>query len=352
VRILFLPTYAPDFLQDLVFHGLVALLGSENVVDYPPLERFHASPPPGYRYQSMQFLGLPPASHGDQPLEELVAAADAIVVGAIDGGTADLERVLALRGRRPIAVLDGWDAPYVRAAIKRVDVYFKRETLVAGRMLRARMPARQTYHALRRRPHWRDPLMRPLAVATTRLEKLVPLPFAVIDVGFRPQAGTLYDVSFVGAPTSKVRIALVEELRRMKREGYRVYVPNDPEWHAHVWHEPSRLQWEDYMRLLSASRISISVRGLGSDTYRYWEIPYAGSLLLAERPQTVIPNNFADGEEAVFAPVERLCDEARRLLATDTAPLAAAGHEKLLRFHTSVARAQVVLDRLESLTRR
>jgi hypothetical protein len=351
VRILFLRTDEPDFLQDLVFHGLVRLLGPDRVLDYPPLERFHRAAPPGYRFQAMQYLDLPRAAHADRPLAELVAAADAVVVGAINGGTADLQRVLALRARRPIAVLDGWDAPYVRAGIRRVDAYFKRETLARGRLLRARLPARKLYHALRRRPYWRDPLRRPLAVATTRVPKLAPLPFGVIDTGFRPEAEVRYDVAFVGAPTNPVRIRLVHELRRMKREGFRVYVPEEADWHSHVWQESSRLPWEEYMRLLASSRICISVRGAGFDTYRYWEIPYAGSLLLAERPQTVIPDNFVDGEEAVFAPVELLGEVARRLLERDTTAIAAAGREKLLRSHTSVARAQVVLDRLARLTR-
>jgi hypothetical protein len=155
----------------------------------------------------------------------------------------------------------------------------------------------------------------------------------------------------VGAPTIPVRIRLVHELRRMKRVGFRVYVPEEADWHSHVWQESSRLPWEEYMRLLASSRICISVRGAGFDTYRYWEIPYAGSLLLAERPQTVIPDNFVDGEEAVFAPVELLGEVARRLLERDTTAIAAAGREKLLRSHTSVARAQVVLDRLARLTR-
>ena len=44
----------------------------------------------------------------------------------------------------------------------------------------------------------------------------------------------------------------------------------------------SALPWADYMRLLSRSKIGVSVRGLGYDTYRYWEIPYAGALLLEQ----------------------------------------------------------------------
>jgi hypothetical protein len=111
----------------------------------------------------------------------------------------------------------------------------------------------------------------------------------------------------------------------------------------------SALPWADYMRLLSRSKIGVSVRGLGYDTYRYWEIPYAGALLLAETPQTVIHDNFVAGREAVFAPVEQLPQRARELLAEDTRAIADAGRRKLLASHTSVQRATAVLERVEAL---
>ncbi len=107
------------------------------------------------------------------------------------------------------------------------------------------------------------------------------------------------------------------------------------------------------MEELSASRVAISVRGNGFDTYRYWEIPYAGSLLLAETPRTVIPDNFVDGVEAVFAEPGELASVARRLARSDAIEdIAAAGHEKLLRKHLSRHRAETVLERLEPLVAR
>ena len=61
------------------------------------------------------------------------------------------------------------------------------------------------------------------------------------------------------------------------------------------------------MQLLARSRIAVSVRGLGYDTYRYWEIPYAGAL-----PCPSLRNGHSrqlrHGHEAVFAPVDRLVE--------------------------------------------
>jgi spore maturation protein CgeB len=105
-----------------------------------------------------------------------------------------------------------------------------------------------------------------------------------------------------------------------------------------------RLDWRTYMAVLASSRIGISVRGGGFDTFRYWEVPAAGALLLSERPQIVIPGNFVDGREAVFAPVDELVARIPALLEGDTEAIAARGRERLAAAHTSVNRAQTVLD--------
>jgi len=351
MRVLFLTAAVEDFHQDLVLHGLVGLLGRENVLDFPQQERHASSPPPDHRHQPMGYLDLLPGHHAGQSIEDLALEADAVVVGALRGDAHDgLQRLLQLGIERPIAVLDGFDDPYVRAAIADADVYFKRETLASGRWLRMRMPVRRGYHALRRRPNdWQYPLRRQIAVATPGVEKLVPLPLGVIDRGFPPSAEKLYDVTFLGARTSPERAVVVEGLRGLRAEGYRVNFPDDPAWSRHEWYEPTRITWLDYMGLLGSSRICLNVRGFGFDTFRYWEIPYAGSLLLSEPPRTVIPNNFVDGVEAVFGDASKLDRIAKQLLEGDTEEIAGAGREKLLEFHTSTARAQVVLDHLEAL---
>ncbi|MGZ4396304.1 MAG: glycosyltransferase family protein [Gaiellaceae bacterium] len=351
MRVLFLTTTSEDFHQDLVFHGLVMLLGRENVFDLPQLDRYVSPAPQDFRYQPMGYLDLPAGSHAGQSLEDLAFEADAVVVGALRGdGNRGLARLLELGiGRRPIVALDGYDDPYVRAAVAHVDVYFKRETLLRSRWLRARLPVRKRYHALRRRPEWVNPLRRQIAVASLDVDKVVPLPLGVVDRGAPSSEKKEYDVTFIGARTSPERAAVVTKLHELRAEGYRVCIPDDPAWSQHEWYEPTRIPWDEYMRLSSASRVCVNVRGLGYDTFRYWEIPYAGSLLLSEPARTVIPNNFVDGVEAVFGPASELHQIAKQLLEGDTETIAAAGREKLLKFHTSTARAQVVLDHLEAL---
>jgi hypothetical protein len=333
VRLLFLAGHDPDYLQDVLFHGFVTLLGAGNVVEYPENARYHGRVPVDPRMPMLSF-DFPRVADGG--LRELVASADAIVIASLRDSVVDeVRRVLELRGGTPTVFVDGEDDPYVRAIASRVDLYFKRETLRRAIRLRGRMPARRLYH---RRRYPEDPLRRQIAVATARSRTVVPLPFGIVDVGFEPSDEKDVDVAFLVNPTSPERISVGAALRDLERDGAVVQSATS-----------ANLPWTDYIELLSRSRIAVSVRGLGYDTYRYWEIPYAGALLLAETPRTVIPDNFVDEREAVFAPLDRLAERARALLNQDTRTIADAGRQKLLARHTSVQRAQTVLEHLQDL---
>jgi hypothetical protein len=352
MKILFLANEIPDFHQDMVCHGLAELLGPENVLVHPRIERYHGPPPADLKVNAMSYPNLPPGP--DATLEELAAEADVVVVGCLRGSAlSGLREIVRLGVDKPRAALDGLDDPYVRGAIRSVDLYFKRETLVSTARLRIRFPARRLYYAVRPHDMWSDELRLQVAVARLGIPKLVPLPFGVVPTPFSGVPGRTHDVTFLAAATDPLRARIVEELRAMRDEGYDILIPNDPLDEHDRYRFDTRLTWADYMQALSSSRIAVSVRGDGFDTYRYWEIPYAGALLLAETPRTVIPDNFADGVEAVFAEPDRLCDEARRLLDSQaTEPIAAAGRARLTGAHLSRHRAEVVLERLTSVRRR
>jgi spore maturation protein CgeB len=104
----------------------------------------------------------------------------------------------------------------------------------------------------------------------------------------------------------------------------------------------------EYRDLMERSKMALSVRGGGYDTMRYWEIPASKTLLLAEQPDIDIPNNFVDGEHAIFFKPD-LSDLATlvRTYAKDEAlcrQMAERGYEHLLRYHTCERRAEYFLD--------
>jgi glycosyl transferase family 1 len=340
----------PDYHQDLVAHGIAELIGPENLLVHPRLERYHAPAPPDVRQTAMAYPNLP--EQRDATLEELAHEADAVVVGSIRGSSLrTFRQLLELGFDKPRAALDGLDDYYVREIVRHVDVYFKRETLVHSLRLRLKFPLRQLYWSVRPHEMWGGgdgALRRQVAVARAGVPKLVPLPFAAVPVDVDRAPERTHDVVFLGAATHPLRARIVEEVRALRAEGLDVVVPEESLSEQDRYR--ARITWAEYMRALTSSKIAISVRGDGYDTYRYWEIPYAGALLLAETPQTVIPDNFVDGREAVFAHPNRLVERARELLASGGIDeIAAAGHAKLLERHLSRHRAETVLERLASV---
>jgi len=337
VRIVFLANPVHDYLQDAVFHGLVTLLGPENVVEVPPLERYHA-PPPGDSPHPHLWFDFPEPER-PRSFREAVLGADAVVVGSLRSGIRGLvSELLSLRGRPPVAFLDGEDDFYVLGVRPHVDVYLKREIVLPWTASRARDAMRRAHRLARRRKENRDPLADPVSVARAGDPRLVPLPFGWI--GRLVDRGPIeHDVAFLVGPTSPLRAHVRAGLERLAAEGVRVRLLQPGE----------RLGWHEYMETIARSRIGVSVRGGGFDTYRYWEVPAAGALLLSEHVRTVIPGNFEPSAEAVFASPRRLVARIPELLERDTEALAAAGRARLAAAHTSAHRARVVLDRLERL---
>lgn len=339
-RILLVSNPEPDYTQDVVYHGLVSLLGAENVVEHPRAPRYHETATPEAPYPMLR-LGVPDAAPRGA-LDEMVAWSDAVVVGSLNRDAHAVARDalrLAKAARKPTAFLDGGDDPYVKEIFRHVDVYFKREVPLRNPFLTP-LPLQRLYFRWRA-PQFVGPLREAIAVATSGMPGILPLPFGVIDHGQRASREKDFDVAFMGLPTSRERVRARDALRRLSSEGIRVYAPDE------------RLSWWDYLDILARSRIGISLRGHGFDTYRYWEIPALGTMLLSETPRIEIPDNFEHGREAWFAAPESMPAAVREVLASaDVAGIARAGHEKLLRKHTSHARGRTVLDALRARMRR
>ena len=73
-------------------------------------------------------------------------------------------------------------------------------------------------------------------------------------------------------------------------------------------------------------------------------------MLLSERPPIYIPNNFRDGESAVF--FDDLPDLEEKLAyylsrPDEAAAIAQAGHEHVKRYHTTSVRARQLLGQIE-----
>jgi hypothetical protein len=335
MRVAYLANPACDYLQDLVYHGLATVLGPENVSEFPPLDRYHCPPPVGETYPQLWF-GFPEPPR--LSFRETVLSSDAVVIGSLRSGVRALvDELLTFDQRPPIVYLDGEDHFFVLGIRTQVEIYFKRELVLPGAASRVGEGARKLHRLIRKRKEVRDPLADHVGVAWAGNDRLRPLPFAWVGPVPEPRVCE-FDVAFLSSPSNPVRDIIRSQLERLSADGVRVRMLEDGE----------RLDWWSYMDVLASSRIGISVRGGGYDTFRYWEIPAARALLLAETPRTVIPGNFIDRFEAIYAPIDKLVSQIPHLL-DGTDAIALAGHRRLRESHMSVHRAQTIVDAVARL---
>ena len=102
-----------------------------------------------------------------------------------------------------------------------------------------------------------------------------------------------------------------------------------------------------YREILLRSRIAVNVPGAGYDCARYWEILAAGAMLMTWEPDIVIPEAFSDGVDCVtFCSVAEFDQKARYYLERPDLvyDIARRGTERLLKHHTTSARAQYFLQ--------
>ena len=89
--------------------------------------------------------------------------------------------------------------------------------------------------------------------------------------------------------------------------------------------------------------------GAGYDTVRYWEIPANHMMLMSEKLNSVIENDFIDGENAVFfSSIDEFNDKYNYYIKypDKTDDIAKNGHTWFLKYHTSTKRAEQLLEKI------
>jgi len=277
---------SPDYLIDIVADGMVRLLGRGRV--HLQFNRWTPTHP-----IFSQLLAFGPDNLSIYDCDVLVASRR-----FSPSAVRDYQRKTGGR----VAILDGEDcAPLHRRFLHLADVYFLREFLVG-----------ESY---------------PL--------KVQPLAFAAIPETL--VRGQRRDIPVLFGGTEHSSTDRPPVVVALARAGWC------------TWETASRrvTPHDEYMRRLVRARIGVNVRGRGWQTYRYWETPWAGALLLSQRHSVVIEDDFVDGREAVFftTPGEAV-RRAKWLLKERTlcSEIAQAGLQAAVSRHLSTHRAARVLD--------
>lgn len=277
---------SPDYLIDIVTDGLIRLLGRKNVcLDYNTRGGWGGA----YTHLFKDFAGPEPFD---------IHECD-VLIASVRSETA-IFQWMQKTGKKAVACLDGEDGPAMKSHIVPVvKTYFKREYLKG-----------QAYPS-----------------------NVRPLPFAAIPERV-VEGMSLREppVFYMGHPTHEDRKWVSAALTSLG------FMP-----------AKARIEKAAYNEYLMRSLVGISVRGNGWDTYRYWETPYFGAMLLSQRLGIVIPGDFEEGKEALFySGPDELKSKLRAALADreETKKIAIAGKEATNKRHLSTHRAQTVLEAL------
>ncbi len=318
MNILFLTHPYPNYVPDLLLHGLRKLMGSR-VVDFPMKERLYRG-----------YLGLGVCSE-DQLCPNWFPA---------DNGQIDRTDIWN-------KVASGFFR-YVICDIRAFSLIEKNCTtppaglvIVDGEDRPVRIPV-GPYVVCRRE--------------TDGADYSIPLPMALPEEILRwissfDNIPKTYSVGFLGSVTQLCmdRKIIVEELARAYPDCLfattAVATDDDPK-------PRGRMGRNDYYGNLQRCRIVLSLRGAGYDTFRFWENAACRSIHIAQRFPLYVPNDFRNGEHIFrFADIGELRTIIDGLLRNE------AGMEHIIRnarrhlvdFHLTTRRAAYLLDRLKNI---
>ncbi len=145
------------------------------------------------------------------------------------------------------------------------------------------------------------------------------------------------DVSFIARPNNPLRKYIFSKLIELKSK-YDLNIIAG-----------SGFSLQEYYRIISSSKISISVPGLGFDTFRYYEIPYFKTALVSAELPIQIPNDFENWKSAVFfKSIQEIEDIILELLTNQKwKHIGNAGHKKVIKRFIDIKVAEYFLKKLE-----
>lgn len=305
MNVLVLCSAYPNYVPDLLLHGMRKLLG-DSAVDYPRKDVLYD----GICGQPNldRVAGLMP-DDGQVDRDDI---AHKVANGFFDLVLVDIRAfndniVLLQQNRSPLALIDGEDHP-------------------------ARI-APGPFVILRRETSGNDNAI-PLPMA---------LPTEVMDwIDRHAAAEKTHSIGFLGSRSRMTpdRNIMLDELARIFPDGLIA------SWDVSA--EPKGR--DEYYRSLQSCKLLLTLPGAGYDTFRYWENAACNAAHVAKRMPLFIENDFRDQREILrFDGLYELAGAVETLLQDEgrCQELAALSRERLGLFHTTERRAQQTIDNLK-----
>jgi hypothetical protein len=313
MKILFLIHPYPNYVPDLLLHGLRKLMGPD-VVEFPRKDCL---------YHGVLGLGVCPPNQlcpGWFPDEDIPV--DREDIGSkinkghfnlilCDVRTWEPWRAHLEKSPSPLAIVDGEDRPF---------------HVQPGR------------HILFRRE-------------TDGSDYSIPLPMGLPEEIFTwitayDPLPKKYSIGFLGSTHDGERKAFINQLAQWYPDSLfsASVVPSaaDP-------FPGGRYGRDDYYRAIQQCRLVLSLAGAGLDTFRFWENAACRAVHIAPRMGLYIPGDFEDGRSIIrFDHVDQLRRAVDAALdgRLPTEELIANGRLNLFRNHLTVSRARYVIERM------
>jgi len=321
MKILYINRNKFDYLQDLVYTGLVKTLGSSNVVELPWNNKFHIN---FKKYPKN--IGLYKGALFQSVLNRFTAKEFSMVIVASchpDTLTTYLDIVETLPSTVITVFLDGGDWPDVAGDLDRLG----------GKSLYEKVLSIRPFDHI---------FKRECLVDKSYDDNVHPLPFAFnFDRLPAVNGEKKYDVAFWAVESHPIRtsvLSLIQEQFDCKENG---------SIKDQVMKKYKR-KGDFYLQELARCKISLNFRGAGWDTLRYWEVPALGGFMISQKPGIVINNNFIDGEEIVYCKddLSDLVDLCRYYLKNENERdrISKKAFDKMKNYHTDIHRAREILS--------
>lgn len=320
MKVLYINRNKFDYLQDLVYTGLVKTIGVRNVIELPWNNKFHLN---FKKYPKN--IGLCKGSFLRSLFNKAdVKKVDVVVVASCHPDTLKtyLDIAPEIPASTPTVFLDGGDWPEVAGDLDRLG----------GKELYEKVLSIRPFDYVFKREYLID---------RSYEDNVHPLPFAFnFDRLPKITGEKKYDVAFWAVESHPIRTAaldLIQDKFDCKQNGS---VKNQ------VMKKYKR-KGEFYLQELARCKISLNFRGAGWDTLRYWEVPALAGFMISQKPGIVIKNNFLDNKEIIYCndDLSDLLDLCRYYLKNEDERevIARRALAKMKDHHTDIHRAKEII---------
>ncbi len=328
MKFLFINSKSPDYIEDQMFSALTEIFGKQSVRAYPVNYRY-------YIQRKAYPLNMGKCRTATDFIIDKVTLKkelkafeyDCVIIGSTKRDTFEsfLQISAYLPGNIPVIYLDGGDFPEVGGDATRLGFESLYDSVINNFSIS---------HVFKRE----------CLIDKAYPDNVHPLPMA-----FKPQpidfpVNKQYDVTCWCVESDPIRtqaLSLLENRYDCRANGTTL---------GQTFRNYKR-KGKGYLKELGSSRISCNFRGVGWDTLRYWEIPAVQSLMLSQKPQIVIPNNFINGEHVIFCKddLSDMTDLIDYYLSHDdeAEQISASARNFLMKNHTHIQRAEYFLEKIK-----